>query len=191
MTIDVARLPRRELAAGTRLFRIHPAGVGPWLFSGDKLGRFNPVAVAATGASYWAEDPLGAWVEKFRTRMDLSETEVRLQAVSVCELASAIEVVDLTDRRSLAAGVTMAVTTGADYTVSQEIASGMPRAASGVRWRVRHDPAQQLIGVVLLGPRGAQPGSRFGATTTGPVERELIRAAEDAFGYVVLPVSAR
>jgi hypothetical protein len=85
----------------------------------------------------------------------------------------------------------MAVTTGADYAASQDIASRMPRGACGVRWRVRHDPAQQLIGVVLLGPRGAQPASHFGTTTTGPVERELVRAAEDAFGYVVLPVSAR
>lgn len=122
--------------------------------------------------------------------MDLSEAEVQAQAVSVCELASAIEVVDLTDRRALAAGVTMAVTTGADYGASQDIASGMPRGAFGVRWRVRHDPAQQLIGVVLLGTRGAQLGSPFGTTTTGPVERDLIRAAEDAFGYRVLPVSA-
>jgi hypothetical protein len=85
VTINVARLPRLELAAGTHLYRIHPAGLGPWRFAGDKLGRFNPVAATTMGASYWAEDPLGAWVEKFRTRMDLAEAEaeVQLQVVSV------------------------------------------------------------------------------------------------------------
>jgi hypothetical protein len=39
--------------------------------------------------------------------------------------------------------------------------------------------------------RGSHADARFGHATTHRIEPELIRAAEDAFGYRVLPLSAR
>lgn len=190
MTIDVARLPKRELAIGTKLHRIHAAAHDPWFFSEDELGRFNPVGVVGRGSCYWAEDPLGAWVESFRTRILLSEAEVRLQAISTVELDEPLEVVDLTDRRALGAGATAALTSGADYGESQAVAAMLQGVVGGVRWRVRHDLEQRLIGVAVFGPRGSRPEGHWGPTNTEPISRELIRSAEDAFGYRVLPVSA-
>ncbi len=191
MTIDVARLPRSELAAGRRLYRIHAARYGPWFFANDEYGRFNPVSRAARGSCYWAEAPLGAWVESFRTRMMLTDVEVRLQVMSELELKRAREVVDLTVRGGLAAGVTADLSTGASYDDSQDLASRLQDQATGLRYRLRHDLAQELIGVALFGPRGAHDDGPFGPTTTEPIGRELIRAAEDAFGYRVVPVTGR
>lgn len=123
MTVDVSRLPRRELVTGTQLYRIHLAEHGPWYFSADGRGRFDPTEVHARGSSYRVEAPLGAWVEVFRTVMTIVET-----------------------------------------------------------------PAQVLIGIALFGPRGVHPLGLFGPTVTAPVGRDLIRAAEDTFGYRVVPV---
>jgi len=190
VTIDLGRLPRRELRPGTQLYRIHAAEHGPWFFANHELGRFNPLAQATRGSCYWAEAPLGAWVEKFRTRMMLTDGDVRQQLVSKLELAHAIEVVDLTMRGGLAAGVTAALTAGASYDESQDVASRLQDLVSGVRYRVSHDLAQELIGVALFGPRGPQPESPFGSATTAPIGGDLIRVAEDAFGYRVLPFSA-
>lgn len=48
---------------GTKsLWRIHPADVAPWFFDVGPDGRFN---LAESGTCYLAEEPLGAFVEKF------------------------------------------------------------------------------------------------------------------------------
>ena len=191
MTVDVDRIPRRVLTAGTPLYRIHGARYSPWFFSSGGVSRFDPIAASGRGACYWAEHPLGAWVESFRTRMLLSEDEVRLQSLSSLELTRPVVVIDLADRRALAAGVTVALTAGADYAESQAIASMLQGLVAGVRWRVRHDLAQELIGVALFGPRGSHADAELGHATTARIGPQLIRAAEDAFGYCVLPLSAR
>lgn len=191
MTIDATALPRHQIQAGTQLYRIHRWSNGPWFFSGDGLGRFDPTGIDGFGACYLTEDPLGAWVESFRTTMTLLEDDVRLRAITTMVVSEPIEVVDLAHRRALAAGVTAAVTAGADYGESHALAGRMQPNAMGVRWRVRHDLAQDLVGVALFGPRGPQSDDYFAETSTEPIGRELIREAEEAFGYRVMPVSAR
>ena len=78
MTLD--RFPRRTLRADRALHRIHRAGKRAWWFSGDGAGRFDPVGTGK-GACYWAERPLGAWVEVFRKQMLLSEAELIAEAM--------------------------------------------------------------------------------------------------------------
>lgn len=86
MSIDVALLPERELAPGQLLYRIHRAGYGLWYFSADGTGRFDPTSSSGRGACYLAEEPLGAWVETFRTVMTVAEDDVRSRVLSVVEV---------------------------------------------------------------------------------------------------------
>jgi len=187
VTIDIDRLPRRELNAGRRLYRIHRAVHGAWYFSNDGRGRFDPTASPNRGACYFAENPLGAWVEAFRTVMTLAEDDVHARVLSTVELPHPIEVVDLTNRHALAAGVTAAVTAGGDYAESQQLASALAPIAPGLRWRVRHDLEQTLIGVALFGRPGAGKPRGWPEASTQPIGAELIRDAETSFGYRVVP----
>lgn len=187
MTIDIGRLPRRELAAGQLLYRVHRSVHGTWYFSNDGNGRFDPVGSLNRGTCYFAEDPLGAWIEAFRTVTTLAEDDVHARVLSTVELPHAIEVVDLANRHALAAGATAAVTAGSDYTESHELASALVPVVPGLRWRVRHDLKQTLIGVALFGSAGPSPPSRWPAVKTEPIGAELVRDAETEFGYRVVP----
>jgi hypothetical protein len=150
------------------MYRIHRAVSDAWFFSSG-AGRFDPVGVAGRGASYWAEDALGAWVETFRTRMLLPERELDDRRLSVATLQVDVVVCDLTVRRALVAGVTVALTAGGDYSAAQSLADGLQGECPAVRWRLRHDLRQRLIGIAWFGD--VEPGAsmRCGAAT----ERDL------------------
>jgi RES domain len=188
--VDAGRLPRKTLKAGTPLYRIHRAVHGPWFFDDGPLGRFNPTGSPGRGACYFAEQPLGAWVESFRTTMVLAEADVAARALTAVTLDRDVVVRDLTVRRALKAGVTTALTAGGDYRDSQALADALQGRADGVRWRVRHDLAQQLKGIAWFGPAG--PADDALRTTlppavTEPIPRDLVADAERRFGYSVLP----
>jgi hypothetical protein len=188
VNIDSGRLPRRTLRAGTRLYRIHRAVNEPWFFSSGS-GRFDPVGVTGRGASYWAEDTLGAWVETFRTRMLLPEREIVERRLSVATLGEDVVVCDLTVRRALTAGVTVALTAGADYSVAQALAGRLRGKYVAVRWRLRHDLRQRLIAIAWFGdaqPDRSMRGS-LPLTETLEIPEELLSEACRTFGYQVLP----
>ena len=185
MTVDVARLPRKTLKAGTRLYRIHRSVRDPWFFDGSGAGRFDPAGTAGRGACYWAEDPLGAWVEVFRTRMVLTTRDVADRSLSVATLEHEVVVRDLASRRALRAGVTLALTAGADYGASHALADALQHSAPAVRWRLRHDLAAKLIGVAWFGAEGL--GSPPAPTRSGDLPDELVATAHRRFGYEVLP----
>jgi hypothetical protein len=175
---------------GTTLFRIHRAIHGPWFFDGSQSGRFNPTRFRSRGACYWAEDALGAWIEVFRTQMTLTTADVANRRISRMKLTAPLEVVDLTGREALRAGATAAIGAGADYTDAHRLANALQRSGRGIRWRVRHDLEQQLLGIVIFGPRGAidSPSmSHLGETTTREITPQLVGRAERVFGYRVLP----
>ena len=71
--IDVARLPRQTLEAGTPLYRVHRAHLGPWYFDDSPLGRFNPTGVPGRGTCYWAAAPLA---RGDRSRVRASTVEI-------------------------------------------------------------------------------------------------------------------
>jgi hypothetical protein len=192
VTIDITKLPRLTLGAGTVLYRIHRRIHGPWFFDDSGAGRFDPVHVSGRGTCYWAEEPLGAWVEVFRTRMLLPEPELDARWLTVATLASDMNVLDLCDRRGIAAGATAALTAGSDYSDAQLLASAAQGAASGARWRVRHDLGQELIGLAIFGPAGALAQAdmaAFATTHAQPIPPLLVAEAEREFGYRVLPGS--
>jgi hypothetical protein len=173
--------PRRTLRGDRPLYRIHRRPV--WWFSSDGSGRFDPLGTGM-GASYWAERPLGAWIEVFRKQMLLSEMDLTARRLSSVALGRDLRLADLTSRRALAFGVTASIGANEDYRPSQAFAAQAVEAGfDGVRYRVRHDPAQRLYGVALFGeartpwPSGAE----------GDIPDELIAEAKSAFGYRVLP----
>jgi RES domain-containing protein len=187
LTVDVARLPRIELPRGQLLYRVHRAVAEPWYFSGDGGGRFDPVSTGGRGACYLAEDPLGSWVEAFRTMITIAEADVSRRLLATVELDRPVVVVDLTNRQALRAGMTAAVTAGADYSESHEVADQAQGQVEGIRWRVRHDMEQTLIGVALFGPAGPQPAGNWPPTRSDRIPPVLVREAEDTFGYRVVP----
>ena len=187
--IDVGRLPHRVLRAGTKLYRIHRRAHGAWYFDGSGAGRFDPSGTPGRGACYWAEDPLGAWVEVFRTRMILTQDDIEARRLSVLTLNDGLRISDLTSRQALAAGVTTALTSGADYGPAHELADAVQGIEAGLCWRLRHDLEQQLIGIALFGDEGVPrrsarrllPRSRSTAIPT-----KLVDEARHVFGYEVL-----
>jgi hypothetical protein len=57
--VRLSEFPTRTLRADRTIYRLHRADKGPWWFSADGLGRFDPVD-GTLGACYFAEKTLGA-----------------------------------------------------------------------------------------------------------------------------------
>jgi hypothetical protein len=169
--------------------RIHRKGRSPWWFSNDGSGRFDPVGVAHMGACYLAADELGAFVEAFRTPTTIAEDDIEARRLSVVELGRELTLADLCSRRALRYNVTAELGAAGDYGASHQFAvEALEAGFDGVRWWVRHDPAQTLVGVALFGPAGEPGASRRWPVPT-PVElgARLLRRARHHFGYQVVP----
>ncbi len=187
MTLE--RFPRRTLRGTRVLHRIHRADREPWWFSADGSGRFDPVGTPL-GVCYLAESPLGAWVEMFRKRMLLAEAELLQRSLLSVELGRDLRLADLTSRRALSFGVTAALGADERFDDSQAFAGRAARAGfDGIRYLVRHDPAQQLYGIALFGPSGAPDSADpdWPHQGDGPLPEELVAETAQRFGYRVLP----
>ena len=178
--------PRRTLRGDTRICRIHRAGRDPWWFSSDGSGRFDPVGTGH-GACYFAERPLGAFIEVFRKAMLLAEDEITARRIFSVAVGRDLRLADLCSRRALSFGVTASLGANEQYDQSQAFARDALEAGfDGVRYLVRHDPAQQLRGIVVFSTtfegRGPYP-----AGSSHVIPDALIRDAHRLFGYRVLP----
>lgn len=184
MTLE--RFPQHTLRGDRTIYRVHHAINGPWWFSSDGSGRFDPVGTGQ-GACYFAERRLGAWVEIFRKSMLLTEEAVARRGLFSVALGGATRLADLTSRRALGFGVTASLGADEDYGPSQEFAAQAVQAGfAGIRYLVRHDPAQRLYGIALFDrPAGGERDWPAGRTTEIPPG--LIAAARAEFGYRVLP----
>jgi len=193
VTVDPAALPRNELPELTRLYRIHRAENGPWFFDASPDGRFNPTGVDGRGACYWATTPLGAFVESYRTTMTLAPEDIAARRIATIALPAPLNVVDLTQRGALGAGVTAALTAGGDYQPAQALASELQDQTDGILYHARHDLAGQLTSVALFGPAGA-PDKRTLASLRLPeaeiaeLNQQLLAEAESTFGYRIIPI---
>jgi RES domain-containing protein len=181
--VTLSRFPRRTLRSDADLYRIHRRHRGAWWFSAAGTGRFDPVGTSL-GACYLAEQPLGAWVEVFRDQMLLSELAVRERALSRMRLGRDLRLADLTSRRALQFGVTASLGADRDYDASQAFAARAAESGfAGIRYFLRHDPAQRFYGVALVGE-----GDRlWPAPAGGPIPDELVQDAAQAFGYRIVP----
>ncbi len=181
---DPPELPSTKL--GTKhLWRIHAADVAPWFFDIGPDGRFN---LAESGTCYLAEEPMGAFVEKFgrllRPGGVIPEPLVDAQRLSRLRPPKA-EVVDLTDPTVLGlAGLTAEIHSTTDYNLTQGWALAFQEAGyAGIQYKARHDPRGQLISIALFG--SDKPPRSAAKTTTIPIN--LIHEASTTFAITVLP----
>jgi hypothetical protein len=181
--------PRRTLRGDRTIHRIHRSATGAWWFSSDGRGRFDPVGTGQ-GACYLAERPLGAWVEVFRKRLLLTEAEITGRALFSVELGRELRLADLTSRRALGFGVTASLGANEEYDESHAFAVRAVKAGfDGIRYLVRHDPAQKLYGLALFAEAGAPDATdpSWPAGDDDGLPDELIAEAGRRFGYRVLP----
>jgi hypothetical protein len=185
------RFPRRTLRGDKTLYRIHRDRLEPWWFSTSGFGRFDPAPPSAgVGCCYLAEDPLGAWVEVFRTPTLIAEADVTSRRILTTPMGRDLRLADLTSRRALGYGITATLGAGEDYAPSQAFAAEAHQAGfDGVRYLVRHDPAQKLYGVALFGPAGAADlgDPDWPSAPDEAIGDDLIDDARQRFGYRVLP----
>ena len=180
--MNLGGFPRRTLRGDRAIYRVHKAGQSPWWFSDDGSGRFDPIGTGH-GACYFADRPIGAWIEVFRKRMLLAEAEVIGRALFTVQLGRDLRLADVTSRRALQYGVTASVGAGESYDASHELAAAALAAGfDGVRYLVRHDPAQKLHGYALFGPAGDWP-----AGTDTRIPDGLVEEAQRLFRYRLLP----
>jgi hypothetical protein len=181
---DLPELPSTQL--GTKpLWRIHVADVAPWFFDVGPAGRFN---LADSGTCYLAEEPMGAFVEKFgrllRPGGVIPEPLVNGQRLSGLRPPKA-NVVDLTDPTVLGLiGLTAEIHSTSDYNLTQGWALTFQEAGyDGIRYKARHDPRGHLTSIALFG--SGKPPRSAAKTTTVPVD--LIHEASTTFAITVLP----
>jgi RES domain-containing protein len=185
--VTLARFPRRTLRSDAELYRIHRRTRGPWWFSSDGAGRFDPIGTCL-GACYLATRPLGAWVEVFRREMQLSERTVRDRALFTVGLGSDLRLADLTSRRALQFGVTASLGANEDYAASHEFAARAVEAGfAGIRYVLRHDPAQKLNGIALFGDPADSAGPAQATGADAPIPQALVDEAQARFGYRIVP----
>lgn len=180
---DLPELPSTKLGVKP-LWRIH-AGVAPWFFDTGPDGRFN---LAESGTCYLAEEPIGAFVEKFgrllRPGGVIPEPLVDAQRLSRLRPPKA-NVVDLTDPTVLGLiGLTAEIHSISDYNLTQGWAFVLHGAGyDGIRYKARHDPRGELVSIALFG--SDKPPRSAAKTTTIPVD--LIHEASATFAITVLP----
>jgi hypothetical protein len=181
---ELPELPTAKLEAKP-LWRIHAADVAPWFFDIGPDGRFN---LAESGTCYLAEEPIGAFVEKFgrllRPGGVIPEPLVDSQRLSRLRTPKA-GVVDLTDPSVLGLiGLTAEIHSTTDYNLTQGWALAFQEAGyAGIRYKARHDPRGQLASIALFG--SDKPPRSAAKTTTIPVD--LIHEASTTFAITVLP----
>jgi RES domain len=181
---ELPELPSAEL--GTKsLWRIHAADVAPWFFDVGLDGRFN---LAESGTCYLAEEPIGAFVEKFgrllRPGGVIPEPLVDAQRLSRLRPPKA-NVVDLTDPTVLGLiGLTAEIHSTTDYNLTQGWALALQEAGyDGIRYKARHDPRGELVSIALFG--SDKPPRSAAKTRAIPVD--LIHEASATFAITVLP----
>jgi len=167
------------------LWRIHAADVAPWFFDLGPDGRFN---LAESGTCYLAEEPIGAFVEKFgrllRPGGAIPEPLVDAQRLSRLRPPKA-SVVDLTDPTVLGLiGLTAEIHSTSDYNRTQGWALAFQEAGyDGIRYRARHDPRGELVSIALFG--SDKPPRSAAKTRAIPVD--LIHEASTTFAITALP----
>ena len=172
--------PQYSLQPTQVLFRIHRAAYGPWWFSSDGPRRFD--LSFPKGTCYLAEEEIGAFVEAFQdwTGTILPLEEVAARRIARLTVPTPMKIADCTRARALAFGVTAEIHASPDRALTQAWAAAFSRAGfDGVRFFVRHDPAQQRAGIALFGPAGEPSWPVRSSTEIGT---DIITTMERQFG---------
>jgi hypothetical protein len=101
-----------------------------------------------------------------------------------------VRLADLTSRRALGFGVTASLGASEEYDESQGFAAAVANAGfGGIRYLLRHDPAQRLYGVALFAAAGAPDAAdrAWPLAGDGPIPDDLVAEAARRFRYRVVP----
>lgn len=179
---DLSGFPRHQLRTSHVLYEIHPFGRSAWWFSSDGSGRFD--VQRPRGTCYLAEDPLGSFVEVLRDVGTVDQADVVARRLSSLSVPMNMVLADCTSARARSFGVTAAIHSTEDYAKTHRWARAFATAGfAGIRYLVSHDPSQRLVGVALFG----DAGERAWLHEETPIPPDLILAARDRFGIIVLP----
>jgi hypothetical protein len=164
------------------LYRIHRTGLRPLWFSSSGDGRFDLAASSGSGSCYFAERPEGCILEVFRSfTAIIPKAEMDSRRLLRFELQEEILVADCTAERSRLWGITGEIHSTPRYEETHAWAAAFARAGfRGIRYLLRHDPAQHLAGVALFGPAGAPEG--LPEIAGEPIGREVLDEVERRFG---------
>lgn len=181
---DLQSFPTRRLTPRRILWRIHLKEHEPWWFYSDLECRFD--LPAPSGTCYLAEDPLGSFVEVFTDVTLVAEADVDERKLAALHAPRSFKLADCTDERSRGFGCTGEIHTTVDYELTQEWARAFIDAGfEGVRYLVRHDPAQRRVGIALFGSAGE--AEDWPKPRTEEINQGLLRDVARRFGIHVLP----
>jgi RES domain-containing protein len=149
------------------------------------VGRFDPIASEGLGSCYFAEQPEGCFLEVFKSFTGLiPKKEVEARLILRAEMPREIHLADCTSERARAWGITGEIHSTPHYEETQAWAHAFARAGfGGVRYLLRHDPAQRMVGVALFGPAGSPEG--FPHDPGVPIGADLIDRVAERFGIRV------
>jgi len=112
--------------------------------------------------------------------------EIQRRHLAKIELGRPLSVADCTAENARAWGITAEIHSSPDYKSTQAWASAFAQAGfDGIRYFLRHDPAQRLVGFALFGSESAPSG--LPVAFSQPIEKDLLRQVEDRFGLRVKP----
>lgn len=165
------------------MYRIFRAARSPWWFSSDGSGRFD--LPFPDGTCYLAQDPLGALLEVARGLTILSDRFLDSRRLLIARPTRELRLADLNAAGAYAFGVTGELSGTADYAGPQAWAAALrTHGFDGVRYRIRHDPRGDLVGVGWFGRAG-----RWGRPPAGlrvPVPTSVLLDAAP-FGIRIAP----
>ena len=172
----------------SRFFRIHRAHLDPWWFSSDGTGRFDLPISTGQGTCYLAEEPTGCFLEVFRDWISVPESEVAVRRIVEIALPAGARLADCTATRAREFGLTAEIHSSSDYRIPQAWAEALYEAGfAGIRYFLRHDPSQTLVGAAWFGPAGPSAPPARQVTAGKPIGSDLIEDVGRRFGILVLP----
>ncbi len=173
------------LPARTVVHRISSARYPVLRFSNERGGRFNPT-VDHLGACYFATEPLGAFVEVMRHQL-VTQADLDQRVLTTGRLRKSRNVFDATARSARfgpLADVTAALSAG-PHDDARAVATDLAERFDGIRYRVRHDPRQELISLALFGPTDETDiRTVLDDPRSTPIPADLVETAVIEFGYL-------
>lgn len=180
---DLSGFPVFDLRPSRRLARIHRRALNPWWFNSDGSGRFD--LEPGRGTRYLAEEPLGAFVEAFRDPRIVHASTVADRALATLRAPARLRLADCTVREARRFGITLEIGMSDDYELCRHWAKALAdECFAGIRYRLRHDPSGSLLGIALFSAAGE---ADWVVEASGSIPDDLIRAAEERFGIIVVP----
>lgn len=138
------------------------------------------------GVCYFAETPEGCFIEVFRSFTTIVPAgEVETRRLARISLPRDLVLADCTVQEARAWGITAEIHATPEYKETQSWADAFAAAGfDGIRYLLRHDPAQRLAGIALFGPAGPAPD--LSVLSSEPIGAEVTDEVRHRFGMRVV-----